>query len=177
MNLEEDFTAKNQKFNRESVASESMQNMVSDSVLPNNNLKSIECEIEARLRLQLKKEYWQRYHCIQDRYDQEMMKLIKFRPSFSHTLFGSQNYSIDNDISYQRHILQEENNFKSKNSEILQKVENELAELLNVQEKLKNEQKELSEKISAANNNNSALLYDLNLLRIKKNHDISHSNR
>ena len=77
--------------------------------IPPEDMKRIEREIEARLRLKLKVEYSQRYHLLQDQYDQEMMSSsINMSSSFF------DNYSIasssQSDVNYRSGVSQNELN-------------------------------------------------------------------
>ena len=151
-------------------------------VIPPEELKRVESEIEARLRLKLKVEYSQRYHIIQDQYDQEMMSSsINMSSSFidnysiassSQSYLNYRSSESQSEIEFQKQKYQEQMNEKQRNIQMLDNIKNELTELLTIQEHLQDEQRVLSAQIGEAYSRNSDLVIELSKLREKNNKEI-----
>lgn len=147
--------------------------------IPPEDMKRIEREIEARLRLKLKVEYSQRYHLLQDQYDQEMMSSsINMSSSFfdNYSIASSSQSDVNyrsgvsqNELNCQKQKYQEQVTEKQKNIQMLDNIKNELTELLILQEQLQDEQRVLSSQIGEAYSRNSDLIIELSKLREKSN--------
>ena len=146
-------------------------------IIPPEDLKRVESEIEARLRLKLKVEYSQRYHLLQDQYDQEMMSSsINMSSSFidnysiassSQSYLNYRSSDSQTEIDFQKQKYQEQVNEKQRNIQMLDNIKNELTELLTLQEQLQDEQRVLSSQIGEAYSRNSDLIIELSKLREK----------
>lgn len=151
-------------------------------VIPPEDIKRVESEIEARLRLKLKVEYSQRYHILQDQYDQEMMSSsINMSSSFidnysiassSQSYLNLRSSDSQSEIEFQKQKYQEQMNEKQRNIQLLDNIKNELTELLTIHEHLQDEQRVLASQIGEAYSRNSDLIIELSKLREKNNKDL-----